>query len=151
VPLICRTEEGEMTEIILEEVKFVPQAEVNLAALNKFLDKRATLHSEGSVVSLRMEGEKFIEADNQNGVSVITTVLQKPLAFAVNQAVDEGRLLHTRFGHANCETLAKITQDSLVKGLPSAATLRRAGEVLCEECIFAKPHQKALQPQQPPE
>ena len=145
VPLICQTEEGEMTEIILEEVKFAPQAQVNLAALSKFLNKGATLHSEGSVVSLQMEGEKFLEAENQDGVSVIRTVSRKPRAFAAS-AADEGRLWHRRFGHASCETLAKMAEDSLVEGLPSAAALRRAGESLCEDCVFGKQTRKPFHP-----
>ena len=55
------------------------------------------------------------------GVSVIRTVERKPMAFATSQA-EEGRLWHRRFGHASCETLAKMAQDSLVEGLPSAAS-----------------------------
>ncbi|GAQ93484.1 hypothetical protein KFL_015700010 [Klebsormidium nitens] len=145
VPLICKTEEGEMTEVILEEVKFAPQAQVNLAALSKFLNKGATLHSEKSEVCLRMEGEKFLEASSHEGVSVIRTVSRKPLAFAVNQG-DKGRLWHRRFGHASCETLAKMAQDSLVEGLPSAAVLRKAGETLCEDCVFAKQTRKPFHP-----
>ncbi|GAQ83662.1 putative retrotransposon protein [Klebsormidium nitens] len=145
VALICETSEGEKTEVYLEEVRYTPEAQVNLASLSRFLAKGAKLSSEGSVVSLSMEGEEFLEAENERGVSVIRTVKRKPVAFATSQ-VEQARLWHRRLGHASCEALATMSRDSLVEGLPPPQAFRKAGETLCEDCVLGKQTRKPFPP-----
>jgi hypothetical protein len=87
VILLCETEEG-VTEIILEDVKYTPGADVNLASLSKFLNKGAVLHGEGKARELQMDGENFLRAENQGDLMVIQTVNRESKAFV---AADKGR------------------------------------------------------------
>ncbi|GAQ92153.1 hypothetical protein KFL_009340020 [Klebsormidium nitens] len=145
VALLCETFEGEKTEVYLEEVRYTPEAQVNLASLSRFLAKGAKLSSEESVVSLSVEGEKFLEAENERGVSVIRLVEQEPVAFAISQ-VEQARLWHRRLGHASSEALATMSRDSLVEGLPPPQAFRKAGETLCEDCVLGKQTRKPFPP-----
>jgi transposase InsO family protein len=141
VTLLCETEEG-VTGIILEDVKYTPGADVNLASLSKFLNKGAVLHGEGKALELQMDGENFLRAENQGDLMVIQTVNQESKAFV---AADKGRpeLWHKRFCHAGYETLAKMVQDDLVEGMPvSAEQFRKVKQTVCEPCVLGKQTRK---------
>lgn len=145
VALICETSEGEKTEVYLEEVRYAPEAQVNLASLSKFLAKGAELSSQGSEVSLSMEGFKFLEARNEKGVSVIRSVESGHVALASSQ-LEQARLWHRRLGHASSEALAKMSQEALVEGLPPPQAFRKAGETLCADCVLGKQTRKPFPP-----
>jgi hypothetical protein len=55
---ICfKGREKETTEVLLENVKFVPEMKVNLFSLTVALEKGASLYSEGTSVVLEKEGK----------------------------------------------------------------------------------------------
>jgi hypothetical protein len=133
-----RETDGGTVEIILEEVKYTPSAEVKLTSLSKFLNKGAVLHGVGRVLKLQIQGETFLRAENQDDLMVIQTIQPRSRVFVINEA-EQPELWHRRFCHAGWETLAKMAQDNLVDGLPvSAEWFRKAGKTVCEPCVLGK-------------
>jgi hypothetical protein len=147
IPLLCETETGEVVQIVLEEVRYTPSANVNLASLSKFLNKGAVLHGEGKKMTLQMEGVNFLQAENKGtDLMIIKTVKPHTQVFTSNQG-EQCRLWHRRFCHAGKETLAQIAKDSLVEGLPVIVEgLRKASEGLCEDCVMGKQTRKPFHP-----
>ncbi|GAQ87846.1 hypothetical protein KFL_003820010 [Klebsormidium nitens] len=143
--VITDAQGGKLTEVYLEDVRYVPEAGVNLASMSKFLGKGAKLGSDGVMLNLSIAGEKFLEAVCCKGVSVICTKDREEVAFASRQ-VAEARLWHRRLGHASCDALAKMSQETLVEGLPPPQAFRKAGESLCEDCILGKQTRKPFHP-----
>jgi hypothetical protein len=133
VLLYCETDEGAVA-IILEEVKYTPSADVNLASL--FLNKGVVLHGEGKVLQLQIQGETFLRAENQDDLMVIQTIQPRSRAFVISEA-EQPELWHRRFCHAGWETLTRMAQENLVDGLPvSAERFRKAGKTVCEPCVL---------------
>jgi hypothetical protein len=141
VHLHCETDEGAV-EIVLKEVKYTPCADVNLASPSKFLDKEAVLHGEGKVFQLRIQGETFLRAENQDDLMVIQRIQPRSRAFVISEA-EQPELWHRRFCNAGWETLARMAQDNLVDGLPvSAERFGKAGKTVCEPCVLGKQTRK---------
>jgi hypothetical protein len=146
IPLLCETETGEIVQIVLEEDRYTPSANVNLASLSKFLNKGAVLHGEGKRMTLQMEGENFLQGENKGTEMIIKTVKPHTYAFTANQG-EQCRLWHRSFCHAGWETLAQMAKDSLVEGLPvTPEGLRKASEGLCEDCVMEKQTRKPFYP-----
>lgn len=138
VELFCETKSG-VCRILLEDVRYVPGAGVNLASLSKFLKRGASISGKGEVCELEMGGEVFLRAVTQSDLLVIQEEGKKiSEAFAAREQ-DGPDLWHRRFCHAGFDTLARMAQEGLVEGLPvSAESFKQAKPTVCGPCVLGK-------------
>jgi hypothetical protein len=101
--LNCITPIG-IQKVLLEGVRFVPGAGVNLVSLTKILDKGAQVKGAGKEIKLLLNGKFVLQALNVENMLVIQEEI-RGRAFAVSQR-ESAVLWHNRFGHAGYDALA---------------------------------------------
>jgi hypothetical protein len=103
--LNCITPTG-IQKGLLEGVRFVPGAGVNLVSLTKNLDEGAQIKGAGKEIKLLLNGKVVLQALNVENMLIVHEE-NKGRAFAVNQR-ESAVLWHNRFGHAGYDALAKM-------------------------------------------
>jgi len=129
------------TEVILQAVLHVPEAQVNLISVQKILESSAKVEFSNGSCCIRKQGRIVLQAQQREGLYCLQNHKGRnpstETAFASSRSTETTQLWHERFGHLSYDGLAQVV--SMVDGIrvPSSQFVK-AGKVLCEQCVQSK-------------
>lgn len=135
IRLMCQTECESGREILIEEVLFVPQLDVNLISVSKLLSRGFSVTFEGNRCTIS-KGQRLIAfAEQRNGLFR----LQEMSRALISRDKQHNELCkhawHRRLGHRDINVLQKISRQELAIGFK----LVECGvDEKCECCLEAK-------------
>jgi hypothetical protein len=132
---------GEIIEVLMRDVKYIPSLIVNLFSLTLALQRGARMYSEGTSVILEKEG-KSILFDNK--MSIGTRYLMAARAIKTDEKThiisERKRMklekLHRMIGHASIELTKKTASRLVIQLIGDLKT--------CKDCVLAKTKRKNL-------
>ena len=141
VELRCKTPSGERTNL-LREVAYVPGVAENLFSVRKATMVGAEVVFKGEVCQVFMGNEVVFRAEETaDGIFVVCQPRRatgEETCLLVKEA-ESPELWHRRLGHAGYESLAKMVEGGLVRGVEvKAEAFRERKTAVCEPCILGK-------------
>jgi hypothetical protein len=157
IDVTLSNEQGEDVRLIRDAVVFAPSFSVSVLSLREEMSKHRTEFSfdsqskthqmvleNGTTVPFYDDGNVFSVAyvPTRGGREAARAARPRDeLVAAVSTSMPAARLAHLRFGHRNCEAIARLPQH--VVGLPPVmrdAKLRVTQQPACESCALGKQH-----------
>ena len=138
VELRCKTPSGERTNL-LREVAYVPGVAENLFSVRKATMVGAEVVFKGEICQAFMGTEVLLRAEETaDGIFVVCQprATGEETCLLVKEA-ESPELWHRRLGHAGYESLAKMVEGGLVRGVEvKAEAFRERKTAVCEPCIL---------------
>jgi hypothetical protein len=139
---------GSGTNILLQDVLYVPKASHSLFSLPRAVDGGARFNFSTKVCKLSHGGRPLTLTRRQaSGLFTIGSGASHTALSSIPKETPE--LWHRRYGHLGYDNLAKLVSGNMVEGIRVSAQDFKAGkEKVCEPCILAK-QQRAPFPSSP--
>ncbi|XP_014497667.1 uncharacterized protein LOC106759161 [Vigna radiata var. radiata] len=115
--IVLRDENGR--EVVIDEVLFVPGLKTNLLSLGQLLQKGFAMKMENNYFSIFDQSKRMVikaSLSQNRTFRVIMKAVRHQCFYAVGKSIEW--LWHLRFGHLNFRDLFRMSQRSMVSGLP---------------------------------
>lgn len=131
------------TQVSLQAVLHVPEAQVNLISVQKITESGAEVEFCDGTCSIRKGNRCVLTVQRKGGLYCLQGRAQArgsaEKALVANSSVETARTWHARFGHLSYSGLAQLVRGSMVRGInTSAEAFEAAGRTVCESCVQAK-------------